>query len=66
MSQEVEMKVDPSRAAALISQLGSVSERIAAVAKGRNVKSPVSSGRHEAFTNSYNDGCRLFMTDYAD
>ncbi|KAK6210871.1 hypothetical protein LQW54_005746 [Pestalotiopsis sp. IQ-011] len=38
MSDEVEMKVDPSRAAALISQLGSVSERVAAVAKGRKVR----------------------------
>ncbi|CAM1504174.1 Fc.00g017650.m01.CDS01 [Cosmosporella sp. VM-42] len=33
-----EMKVDPARAQALISQLGSVKERIAAVAKGRNVR----------------------------
>lgn len=35
-SQE-EMKVDPARAQALISQLGSVKERLAAVANGRNV-----------------------------
>lgn len=32
-----EMKIDPSRAQALISQLGSVKERLAAVANGRNV-----------------------------
>ncbi|KAM0815318.1 hypothetical protein AB5N19_01112 [Seiridium cardinale] len=38
MSEEVEMKVDPSRAAALISQLNSVSERVSAVAKGRTVR----------------------------
>ncbi|KAF5022007.1 hypothetical protein F66182_5964 [Fusarium sp. NRRL 66182] len=36
-SQE-EMKVDPSRAQALISQLNSVKERLAAVANGRNVR----------------------------
>ncbi|KAM5355625.1 hypothetical protein ACJ41O_002271 [Fusarium nematophilum] len=33
-----EMKVDPSRAQALISQLSSVKERLAAVANGRNVR----------------------------
>ncbi|KAK6824791.1 hypothetical protein PG995_015605 [Apiospora arundinis] len=38
MSSETEMKVDPSRAAALISQLGGISERVAAVAKGKNVR----------------------------
>lgn len=32
-----EMKIDPSRAQALILQLGSVKERLAAVANGRNV-----------------------------
>lgn len=32
-----EMKIDPTRAQALISQLGSVKERIASVAGGRNV-----------------------------
>lgn len=32
-----EMKIDPSRAQALISQLGSVKDRVAAVANGRNV-----------------------------
>lgn len=32
------MKIDPSRAQALISQLGSVKERLAAVANGRNVR----------------------------
>jgi hypothetical protein len=34
---ETDMKVDPARASALISQLQGVSERIAAVAKGRAV-----------------------------
>ncbi|KAK8086629.1 YggS family pyridoxal phosphate enzyme [Apiospora phragmitis] len=38
MTNETEMKVDPSRAAALISQLGGISERVAAVAKGKNVR----------------------------
>ncbi|KAI1863335.1 uncharacterized protein JN550_009655 [Neoarthrinium moseri] len=39
MSEGTEMlKVDPSRAVALASQLGSVSERIAAVAQGRSVR----------------------------
>ncbi|KAF7559101.1 hypothetical protein G7046_g5038 [Stylonectria norvegica] len=33
-----EMKIDPARAQALISQLGSVKDRIAAVANGRNVR----------------------------
>ncbi|KAH7347850.1 YggS family pyridoxal phosphate enzyme [Plectosphaerella cucumerina] len=33
-----EMKIDPARAKALVSQLQSVSERLAAVAKGRNVR----------------------------
>ena len=37
MASETEMKVDPSRAAALVAQLGGISERVAAVAKGRNV-----------------------------
>ncbi|TGJ78296.1 hypothetical protein E0Z10_g10466, partial [Xylaria hypoxylon] len=32
------MKVDPSRAAALVSQITGVSERIAAVGKGRSVR----------------------------
>jgi hypothetical protein len=41
MSEETEMKVDPSRAAALIGQLTSVSERVAAVAKGRAVSSDI-------------------------
>ncbi|KAJ4271632.1 hypothetical protein NW762_000337 [Fusarium torreyae] len=36
-SQE-EMKVDPSRAQALVSQLNSVKERLSAVANGRNVR----------------------------
>ncbi|KAK4239186.1 hypothetical protein C8A03DRAFT_43147 [Achaetomium macrosporum] len=35
---ETDMKVDPARASALISQLQSVNERIAAVAKGRAVR----------------------------
>jgi uncharacterized pyridoxal phosphate-containing UPF0001 family protein len=34
---ETEMKIDPSRASALISQIQAVTERIAAVAKGRAV-----------------------------
>ncbi|KAI0136807.1 hypothetical protein BJ170DRAFT_31309 [Xylariales sp. AK1849] len=38
MSDETEMKVDPSRAAALVSQLSGVSERIAAAATGRTVR----------------------------
>ncbi|KAI0455068.1 hypothetical protein F5B21DRAFT_472777 [Xylaria acuta] len=38
MTDVGEMKVDPSRAAALTSQIKSVSERIAAVGKGRNVR----------------------------
>ncbi|KAH7156766.1 hypothetical protein EDB81DRAFT_787846 [Dactylonectria macrodidyma] len=33
-----EMKIDPSRAQALVSQLNSVKERLAAVANGRNVR----------------------------
>jgi hypothetical protein len=36
---ETDMKVDPARASALISQLQSVNERIAAVAEGRAVRS---------------------------
>jgi hypothetical protein len=36
-SEDAEMKVDPARAAALISQLNGVSERVAALAKGRTV-----------------------------
>ncbi|KAK7743424.1 hypothetical protein SLS62_010568 [Diatrype stigma] len=36
--EEEEMKIDPSRAAELISQIGAVRERVAAVAKGRNVR----------------------------
>lgn len=35
-SQE-EMKIDPSRAQTLVSQLNSVKERLATVANGRNV-----------------------------
>ncbi|KAI1139588.1 alanine racemase [Hypoxylon sp. FL0543] len=35
---DTEMKVDPQRAAALVSQIKSVRERIAAVAKGRDVR----------------------------
>ncbi|KAL2159755.1 hypothetical protein VTH06DRAFT_1888 [Thermothelomyces fergusii] len=35
---EIDMKVDPARASALVSQLQSVSDRIAAVAKGRVVR----------------------------
>ncbi|KAI0116423.1 hypothetical protein GGR51DRAFT_501275 [Nemania sp. FL0031] len=38
MSETSEMKIDPSRAAALASQIKGVSERIAAVGKGRNVR----------------------------
>ncbi|KAI1741019.1 hypothetical protein F4680DRAFT_416932 [Xylaria scruposa] len=38
MTDVGEMKIDPSRAAALTSQIKSVSERIAAVGKGRNVR----------------------------
>ncbi|KAH8677893.1 hypothetical protein BX600DRAFT_451006 [Xylariales sp. PMI_506] len=38
MSEETEMKVDPSRAAALIAQLSSVSEKVASVAKGKTVR----------------------------
>ncbi|KAI8946439.1 hypothetical protein F4801DRAFT_63901 [Xylaria longipes] len=38
MTNVEEMKIDPSRAAALTSQIKSVSERIAAVGKGRNVR----------------------------
>jgi hypothetical protein len=37
MTDVEEMKIDPSRAAALASQIKSVSERVAVVAKGRNV-----------------------------
>jgi hypothetical protein len=43
-----EMKIDPARAQALISQIGLVKDRIAAVANGRNVSSP----RHQALDNS--------------
>lgn len=32
-----EMKIDPSRAQALISQLGAVKDRVANIANGRNV-----------------------------
>ncbi|KAI1179851.1 hypothetical protein F4777DRAFT_585906 [Nemania sp. FL0916] len=38
MPEVADMKIDPSRAAALTSQIKSVSERIAAVSKGRNVR----------------------------
>lgn len=34
---EIDMKIDPARASALVSQLQGVSERVAAVAKGRAV-----------------------------
>jgi hypothetical protein len=37
MSEEAMLKVDPARAKALVSQLQSVRDRIAAVAKGRPV-----------------------------
>lgn len=37
MADIEEMKIDPARAAALASQIKGVSERIAAVAKGRKV-----------------------------
>lgn len=37
--EEQDMKIDPSRAAVLVSQIGAVRERVAAVAKGRNVSS---------------------------
>jgi len=37
MTDVEEMKIDPTRAAALASQIKGVSERIATVAKGRNV-----------------------------
>ncbi|KAI3319075.1 hypothetical protein HD806DRAFT_539460 [Xylariaceae sp. AK1471] len=38
MTEVEEMKIDPSRAAALASQIKGVSERVAAAAKGRNVR----------------------------
>ena len=38
MSEEPEMRIDPARAKALVSQLQGVSERVAAAAKGRNVR----------------------------
>ncbi|KAG6013124.1 hypothetical protein E4U43_007485 [Claviceps pusilla] len=38
MSEPSDMRVDPARAQALISQLASVQERIGALAKGRNVR----------------------------
>lgn len=41
---ETEMKVDPARAKALISQLQAVKERIAVVAKGRSVSHASRSG----------------------
>lgn len=37
MTDVEDMKIDASRAAALVSQVKGVSERIAAVSKGRNV-----------------------------
>ena len=37
--EEAEMKIDPSRAAALVSQITAVRGRIAAVAGGRDVSS---------------------------
>jgi hypothetical protein len=40
MTDAEEMKIDPSRAAALASQIKGVSERVAAVAQGRNVSLP--------------------------
>lgn len=40
---EAEMKVDPARAKALVSQLQEVQQRISAVAKGRPVSSLVQS-----------------------
>jgi hypothetical protein len=39
MSEAEEMRVDPARAQALISQLSSVKERVGALANGRNVSS---------------------------
>ncbi len=36
---DIDMKIDPARASALVSQLQGVSERITAVAKGRAVRS---------------------------
>jgi len=41
-----EMKIDAARAKTLVSQLQSVSERIAAVSKGRNVRGPFSLKTH--------------------
>ncbi|KAI2622834.1 hypothetical protein GGS21DRAFT_534306 [Xylaria nigripes] len=38
MAEVEEMKIDPSRAAALVSQINSVCERISAVSGGRNVR----------------------------
>lgn len=47
MSEPSDMRVDPARAQALISQLASVQERIGALAKGRNVcQSPASQANH--------------------
>lgn len=40
MPDTEEMRVDPSRAQALISQLTSVKGRVSAAAKGRQVKEP--------------------------
>jgi hypothetical protein len=36
---DIDMKIDPARASALVSQLQGVNERITAVAKGRAVRS---------------------------
>lgn len=42
MADVEEMKIDPVRASALASQIKGVSERIAAVGKGRNVSRLIS------------------------
>lgn len=46
-----EMKIDPSRTQALVSQLGVVRERIANVANGRNVRVNPQGNQHPVSNN---------------
>lgn len=51
MSEEAEMKIDPARAKTLVTQLQGVSERVAAAAKGRNVRGNEPEPRPRASSN---------------
>jgi PLP dependent protein len=56
---EAEMKMDPARAKALASQLNGVSERLATVAKGKQVSNLVSHSHHQCITTNHPSQVRL-------